>query len=275
MKKILVSLFALFAIALQVNAATWVAADRVSTVGKQILTKNSISAKITFKVVDGTADNSNAVTTKVVYVSSTDLSYAGNDNEVAAVVSRELGHLICNHYDKAKWRNLAVSSLSDKLGSDNSLVEAANSSYATSKISQRDEEEADVMGATLMIPAGYNPLAMVVWITKQPGSTMDVLKSRPCNAERAMNVYDFLTYNYSAKVKAGYSCSEYKTFLTYADPIVKARNSSKKKLAKFNSEQEKAKKQRQTDLAKYKSSGGLNSWGVTYDLWTNKNSDSK
>lgn len=126
------------------------------------------------------------------------------------------------------------------------------------------------MGATLMIPAGYNPLAMVVWITKQPGSTMDILKSRPCNADRAMNVYDFLTYNYATKVKAGYNCAEYRTFLTYANPVVKKRTSNKKKLAKFNAEQEKAKKQRQIDLAKYKATGGLNSWGVTYDLWMNK-----
>lgn len=270
MKKILVSLFVLVAMAVQANAATWVAADRVSTVGSQLLKKNSIATKITFKVVNGAVDNSNAVASKTVCVSSTDLSYAGNDNEVAAVVAHELGHIICNHYDKAKWRDLAVSSLSDKLGTSNTLVEAANSTYVASKISQDDDEEADVMGATLMIPAGYNPLAMVVWITKQPGSTMDILKSRPCNADRAMNVYDFLTYNYAAKVKTGYNCAEYRTFLTYANPVVNKRTSNKKKLAKFNAEQEKAKKQRQIDLAKYKATGGLNSWGVTYDLWMNK-----
>jgi hypothetical protein len=271
MKKILISLLALCGLAIQANAGTWVAADRVSTVGSQLLTKNSISTKITFKVVDGTADNSTAATTKVVYVSSTDLSYAGNDNEVAAVVSHELGHIICNHADKTNIRNLAVSSVSSKLGSDNALVDLANNSYTTNKISESQQEEADVMGATLMINAGYNPLAMVVWITKQPGSTLDTLKSRPCNADRAMNVYDFLTYNYPAKVKVGYSCNEYKTFLTYADPIVTARNSNKKKLAKFNTEQEKAKQTRAQNLAKYKTSGGTSSWGAAYDLLMNNN----
>lgn len=273
MKKIIVSLFVLVAIAIQANAATWVAADRVPAVGSQLLTKNGISAKITFKVVNGEADNSSAASTKVVQISSTDLSYAGNDNEVAAVVAHELGHIICNHTDKAKIRNLAVASLADKLGTDNTLVEAANSTYATNKMSAKEEQEADIMGANLMVSASYNPLAMVVWITKQPGSTMDIIKSRPCNAERAMDVYDFLTYNHPAKVKAGYACNEYKTFLNYAEPIVSDRNSNKKKLAKFNTEQEKAKKTRQQDLAKYKANGGLNSWGVTYDLLMNNDSD--
>ena len=52
--------------------------------------------------------------------------------------------------------------------------------------------------------------------------------------------------------------------------VPKVIRANKKKLAKFNAEQEKAKKQRQIDLAKYKATGGLNSWGVTYDLWMNK-----
>ena len=273
MKKVILSLFVLVAIAIQANAATWVAANRVSTVGSQLLTKNGISAKITFKVVDGVADNSEAVTKKIVQISSNDLSFAGNDNEVAAVVAHELGHIICCHTDKAKVRSLAVASLADKLGADNTLVEAANSSYATSRVSAKEEQEADIMGANLMIAANYNPLAMVVWITKQPGSTIDILKSRPANADRAMDVYDFLIYNYSSKVKAGYACNEYKTFLVYANPIVSARNSNKKKLTKFNQEQEKAKKQRQQDLANYKANGGLNSWGVTYDMLMNKDSE--
>ena len=46
MKKFLVSLFVLVAMAVQANAATWVAADRVSTVGSQLLKKNSIATKI-------------------------------------------------------------------------------------------------------------------------------------------------------------------------------------------------------------------------------------
>lgn len=272
MKKILVLVLAIFAISIQVNAATWNAASRVTTVGNQLLTKNGISTKITFKVVDGYADNSDAVSTKTLNISSDELAYAGNDNEVAAVIAHELGHLICCHYDKAKINSLAIASLSEKLGASNTITKAANSEIATSFVSSKEEEEADITGANLMVNASYNPLAMVVWITKHPGSTMDVLKSRPNNAERAMDVYDFLTYQYPAKVKAGYSCNEYRNFLTYAQPIVEKRTSNKKKLAKFEKEQKKLKATRDKNIAKYKQSGGLNSWGITYDLLMDNNS---
>ena len=65
MKKTLVSLFVLLAVTVQANAATWVAKDRVSAVGQQLLTKNGISAKLTFKVVEGAADNSESAKTKI------------------------------------------------------------------------------------------------------------------------------------------------------------------------------------------------------------------
>ena len=87
MKKVIISLFATAMMILPASAATWVAVDRVAPVGKQLLTKNGLPAKTTFKVVNGSVDNSAVSSTNVVYISSTDLTYAGNDNEVAAVVS--------------------------------------------------------------------------------------------------------------------------------------------------------------------------------------------
>ena len=74
-----------------------------------------------------------------------------------------------------------------------------------------------------------------------------------------------MTYNYPAKVKAGYNCKEYKAFLTYANPIVKDRNTNAKKLAKFNKEQAKNKAIRAKNLAQYKSTG-LSSWDASYEI---------
>ena len=265
MKKILVSLFILFAVGVQVNAATWVAKDRVSPVGQQLLTKNKITAKLTFKVVEGIADNSESAKTQIINISTNDLQYAGNDNEVAAVVANELGHIICCHTDKAKVRNLIFSGVNT---SDSTTNTVAND-FISSKISQKENEEADITAVNLMIPAGYNPLALIVWVTKQPGSTMDILKSRPNNFDRAIVTFKYLTYAYPAKVKAGYSCQEYRTFLANAEPVMKKLTKNKRKLAKFNKEQEKLIQEYQQDLAKYKVNGGLNSWGITYDWLTN------
>lgn len=258
MKKVLTLLVCLFAFAVQSFAATWVAADRVAVIGANLLAKNGITGKYTFKVVNGDVDNSSVVTTRVVQVSSTDLSYAGNDNEVAAVIANELGHIICSHTDKAKVRSVAL----NKLGVDTSSTVAA---LASSQLSAKEETEADLVGIDLMINAGYNPLAMVVLVTKYPGSTLDAVRCRPCNADRAMEAYNYLLYSYPAKVKAGYACNEYKNFAAYATPIVNARNANPNALAKFKLDQAKSIQMRRSNLAKYKTTGGLNTWGVLYD----------
>jgi hypothetical protein len=265
MKKILVLFVAILMVSTQAYSATWTAKDRVCPVGQQILTKNKITAKLTFKVVEGVADNSESAKTKLINISADDLQYAGNDNEVAAVISNELGHIICCHTDKAKLMNYILNGTTNA----SEIASTTGGEFLSSKIAQKEEEEADITGVNLMITAGYNPLALIVWVTKQPGSAMDILKSRPNNFDRAMTTFKYLSYAYPSKVKAGYNCQEYRTFLASAEPQMKKLTTSKRRLAKFNKEQEKLIQQRQEDLAKYKANGGLNSWGVTYDWLTN------
>ncbi|MCQ2755020.1 MAG: M48 family metalloprotease [bacterium] len=263
MKKLIISLFAITLMSAPSFAATWVAADRVAPVGKVMLEKNGLPTTTTFKVVNGEADNSDVSTTNVVLISSTDLSYTGNDNEVAAVIGKELGHIINGKATKTKVRDFAKAAIASKLSADNVLVTAANSDYLASKASLSDNKAADVTGADLMIQAGYNPLAGVVVITKMPGSTLEVLQGKPANSERAMNLYDYLTYNYPSKVSVGYGCQEYRNFLAYADPIVKDRNANAKKLAKFNKEQAKNKNTRAKNLQQYKTTG-MSGWESSY-----------
>ena len=266
MQKIIVTIFAVAMMILPSSAATWVAADRVSTVGKAIITKNGLPAKTTFKVVNGAADNSNTSATNVVQISSTDLTYAGTDTEVAAVVAHEIGLIINGKASKDKFRNIAKAAITENLSSDNIITTASNSEFLANKVSLSDNKAADITGADLLIKAGYNPLAMVVVVTKMPGSTLEVLQGKPANSERAMNIYDYLTYNYPSKVKAGYGCQEYRTFLEYANPIVTERNSNKKKLAAFNKIQAKNKALRAKNIAQYKATGGLSGWDASYTI---------
>ena len=266
MQKIIVTIFAVAMMILPSSAATWVAADRVSTVGKAIITKNGLPAKTTFKVVNGAADNSNTSTTNVVQISSTDLTYAGTDTEVAAVVAHEIGLIINGKASKDKFRSIAKAAITENLSSDNIITTASNSEFLANKVSLSDNKAADITGADLLIKAGYNPLAMVVVVTKMPGSTLEILQGKPANSERAMNIYDYLTYNYPSKVKAGYGCQEYRTFLEYANPIVAERNSNKKKLAAFNKIQAKNKALRAKNIAQYKATGGLSGWDASYTI---------
>lgn len=266
MQKIIVTIFAVAMMILPSSAATWVAADRVSTVGKAIITKNGLPAKTTFKVVNGAADNSNTSATNVVQISSTDLTYAGTDTEVAAVVAHEIGLIINGKASKDKFRSIAKAAITENLSSDNIITTASNSEFLANKVSLSDNKAADITGADLLIKAGYNPLAMVVVVTKMPGSTLEILQGKPANSERAMNIYDYLTYNYPSKVKAGYGCQEYRTFLEYANPIVAERNSNKKKLAAFNKTQAKNKALRAKNIAQYKATGGLSGWDASYTI---------
>ena len=266
MKKIIVSVFALALMISPAFAASWNAADRVATVGKTIIAKNGLPAKTTFKVVNGTANNANTNLTNVIQISSTDLTYAGNDSEVAAVIANEMGHIINGTYSKNQMRNAAKNAITSKLSSENIISTAANSEFLANKTSLSDEKVADITGVDLLAKTGYNPLAMIVVITKQPGSTLEALQGKPSNTERAMNVYDYMTYNYPSRVKTGYGCQEYRAFLTYADPIVKDRNASKKKLAKFNKEQAKNKALRAKEIAQYKTTGGVSGWDASYTL---------
>lgn len=266
MKKIIVSMFTLALMVSPAFAATWNAADRVATVGKTIVTKNSLPGKTIFKVVNGTANNANTNLTNVIQISSTDLTYAGNDSEVAAVIANEMGHIINGTYSKNQIRNAAKNAITSKLSSENIISTAANSEFWANKTNLSDEKAADITGVDLLAKTGYNPLAMIVVITKQPGSTLEALQGRPANTERAMNVYDYMTYNYPSRVKAGYGCQEYRAFLTYADPIVKERNANKKKLAKFNKEQAKNKALRAKEIAQYKTTGGVSGWDASYTI---------
>ena len=136
-------------------------------------------------------------------------------------------------------------------------------------MSEKDKMNADITGVDLMIQAGYNPLAMIVVLGKQPGTSLDILKSQPNNFKRTMYIYDYLSYNYPSKVKAGYNCQEYKNFSAYIQPIVNERNSNKAKLAKFKKEQVKLKKERARQIAKYKATGGLNGWDASYTILKN------
>ena len=262
MKKVLVSLFMAVVMVLPVNAAEYSATDRVQEVGQNLLTKNGITtANVKFMVVSGVADNSNYQTDKVVNVSSAELAYAGNDNEVAAVVANELGHIICGHSTRSKFAELLQSQVGTTVNT-NETVSALASNYKATK----EDKEADIIATELMVNAGYNPLATIVVYTKQTGTYWETLQGKPANAERAMNVYNYVSYAFPAKVKAGYGCNEYRNFLVYADAVVADRAANKKQENKNTKAQAKAKKNSTSTLSKFKTRGGMSGWDAAFNL---------
>lgn len=263
MKKVLFSIIAAAILVLPSCAATkYNASTRAPEIGANLLTKNGISStNVKFMVVSGTADNSSYSTNKTINISTNDLTYAGNDNEVAAVVANELGHIISGHSAKNKVMSLVTANTSLSANS-NDTASSLISSYQTLK----QDEEADNIATELMVTAGYNPLAMIVVLTKQTGSYFETLQGKPANAERAMNAYNYISYAYPAKLKAGYNCNEYRTFLSYANTVVTERKANAKAEKKNTKTQTKAKKNSTSKISKFKVRGGLSGWDAAYGL---------
>ncbi|MBR1425407.1 M48 family metalloprotease [bacterium] len=262
MKKVLLSVFVAILIAIPTHAATYNAANRVQEVGEQLLTKNGISAtNIKFTVVSDTPNNSNFISNKVINVSSAELAFAGNDNETASVVAAEIGHIICGHASKDKVISL-LQSTADTNITTNASVQTFASNYKTSK----QDKEADLIAVNLMVNAGYNPLALIVVLTKQTATYWDTIIGRPANADKALNVYDYISYVYPEKLKVGYGCNEYRTFLAYAENITQLRSSNKKLAAKNDKTYAKAKKNTANKITKFKTRGGISGWDAVYGL---------
>lgn len=276
MKKLILSLILAGLTVVPSFAATWSAVDRVPTVGSQILTKNSLPKDAKFIVTETAVVNSTSNTNNEIYIQKSDLGYTGNDNEVAAVVSKELGVIINANASKKKLVSNIASALTGSITDESAQNKALIVNELTmNNMSSKDQMDADITGVDLMIQANYNPLAMIVVLGKMPGSTMDTLKSQPNNFKRSMYIYDYLSYNYPSKVKAGYNCQEYKNFLAYIQPTINERNADKKKLAKFNKEQAKLKAERTKQIAKYKATGGLNGWDASYAILKNLSESSE
>ncbi len=264
MKKILFTVIAAFLLILPVSAA-YNASTQTPVVGANLLTKNGIpSSNVKFMIVSGNVDNSEYSTNKTINVSTNDLTYAGNDNEVAAVVASELGHIISGHSAKNKIWSLFT-------GGASSDSETLTSSFVSSYKTLKEDKEADNVAVDLMVKAGYNPLAIIVVLTKQTGTYWEAIQGKPANAERAMNVYNYVSYAYPEKIKAGYGCNEYRNFLTYANSVVAERKADSKAESKNTKTQEKAKKNATSQITKFKTRGGLSGWDAAYELLNSSN----
>lgn len=275
MKKIFLIVFITLFTTLNVNAATYDPASNVTTVGNTIISKNALP-KVTFNIVDAETTNLDVLTTKKVNITKNQLSYTGNNNEVAAIVAYELGNIVNNAASKKDFMTSATNSILANVSNENLLNAATmTQQLMLNNMSEKDQMNADITGADLMINAGYNPLAIIVVLGKMPGSVTDTLKGQPNNFKRSMNVYDYLAYNYPDKIKAGYACNEYRLFLEHIQPTLDKRINDKKVYAKYEKEQVKAKKERAKQLTKYKTTGGANAWNIAKTLLEEKTANTK
>jgi len=268
MKKILLLILLMFFSIGFVQATDWdsaAALNRVNTIGKKILTANNVNYAIEFKVSDVADVNAYANINKEIYVYRGLLEYVDNDEELAGVISHEMGHIINGHCAKQGVLDAGISTLASKVNL-NSTVSSVGQSLISTKISRSDEFEADLTGVDLMAKANYNPLAMVSLLNKISGNYFDVLSTHPSGEKRILNVYNYIDYNYNSYIGKGYKTESYTKALTMIQPTVNKRKASEKLTKKYEKEQKKllAKKQKRS-----KKMQGTNSiWDGYYSALT-------
>lgn len=241
--------------------------SHLNTIGQNIVKANKMPTTVTFKVTDNENMNAaNTNTTQIVYIYNGDLKYVENDNELAAVVAHEIGHLVNGHYSKSSVLNNVISSFNPNTKTENgSATVSLLKTISSNKVNKDNEKEADITAVDLMMTAKYNPLALISVVYKsdiaQSGGILD--ENLSCE-ERIMNIYDYANYNYPAQVKANYKTDSYQSALNLIYANLKIRNADSKKLEKAKKEQEKLQKdklKRQRNMAK-----SANPWSAAYSL---------
>lgn len=253
------------------SSTNWTAKNnvaRVNTIGKALLAKNNLPTKITFKVIETDEVNAFANADKEICVYTGLLKFVNNDAELAGVIAHEIGHIVNHHVAKQNVVNTVTKTAIYNANIDSRIKVGANAANNMTmlKMSRTEEYEADITGVDLMTKAGYNPLAMVSVLFKIGGNYADFTSTHPSSDKRTMYLYDYITYAYPEKAKAGYTTDSYKKFMAYAGPIVKERNSNPKKLAAFNKKQEKLKQKRAAKLEKYKTAKESNGWDKSFNV---------
>ena len=263
MKKI----FLIFSIMLfsSVFALDWdsqSALNRVNNIGSKLLKANNVNYDIEFKVSHEEDVNAYANIDKEIYVYKGLLEHVDNDEELAATIGHEMGHIINGHCAKQGILNSIISVIANKV-TKNQIVSATGQYLAQSKLSRTDEFEADLTGVDLIAKAGYNPLAMISLLNKISGNYIDILQSHPSGEKRILNVYNYIEYNYPSYIKKGYNTDSYKKALVMIQPSVEKRNSSERLVNKYKNEQEKLLKKKEKRAKKMQGSNTV--WDGYYN----------
>lgn len=237
----------------------------VNTIGTKLLKANNLPSNITFKVSDEDTINAYANINEEVYIYRGLLQKVENDDELAAVIAHEMGHIINGHCAKQSILNGVISSVNPNTTTQSGEVAVALAKQlSSSKISRSDETEADLTAVDLLMKAGYNPLALISVLNKICGNYVDILQTHPSGEKRLLAIFDYANYNYPATVKANYKTDSYQKALQMIYANLKIRKASPKKLAQAEKEQKKLqekKLKRARNMAK-----SSNPWSTSYSV---------
>lgn len=245
------------------NMANTNAAAKINTIGQTVLTKNQLPKEVKFNVVESEEINAYADADNNIVVYTGLLNLVENDEELAGIMSHEIGHIMKSHCYKQTFLNIVLNMLSSGIEDEKTAVGAQIvSSLTSNKVSREQEYDADYTSADLVYKAGYNPLGLVSALNKISNNYIDILADHPSGDKRLMALYDYINYNYPDAVKKGFNTDSYKSFMSYAQPTLTQRANNTKTNEKYLKTQKKLKDKR--DKAAKKMMRTNDPWAAGY-----------
>lgn len=247
---------------------------RLNNIAYVLVKNNGLPSGISIKVIDKDEANAYSTINKEIYVYTGLLKYATTDEELAAVIAHEMGHIINGHCAKQTIVNSVISSVLGNVSADTTAKAvgvAATEQLSETKMSRKDEFEADLTAVDLLVAAKYNPLSLISVLNKISGNYIDIVSSHPSGEKRLMNAYDYMAYNYPSAIKKGYSTESYNNAMKMINLNLEERKMSTRLTKKYEKTQEKLKKERIKRAKKMLKSN--NGWDNSFTLLQMLSSD--
>jgi len=181
----------------------------VSSVGEQLAAKSARPAiEYHFELLDTPIVNAFALPGGFVYITRGILAQMNSEDELAAVLGHEIGHVAARHgasqISKAYVAQTGLIALSvlGGPGSSTAIGDLANLavSLALQGYSREHERQADEMGVRYETAAGFNPTGAVRLLRmlarlekKEPSAVESFFQSHPCTSERINNAQQEVT----------------------------------------------------------------------------------
>ncbi len=137
----------------------------VDRVGSQLAAHRSRrDINYTFTIIDDQSINAFAIKGGFVHVNEGLLNFVSSDDELAATLGHETGHVELHHVTKADNTNTVIGvleSIISLISIPGAILGSIAGEMASDKYSRKDELQADGYGLALMTAAGYDPQAAV------------------------------------------------------------------------------------------------------------------
>ncbi len=182
---------------------------KIYNIGQRILQANGVKERIAFRYNNAAEVNAHAqrfASKNTVTINKGILNLVENDDELAAVLSHEIAHILQQHTRRVLPKVLAASAAMGALFgtayyySNRAVMPLYPlTPYAVQPVNKKYECEADLVGLDYMVKAGYNPLAMETVMTKITGDAGPIytfFSSHPLGNKRLDDIREAIATKY-------------------------------------------------------------------------------